>query len=293
MLTRRCVGLVVFSSALTASALFMHSPSADVVATEVAAATFQTGGATPRVDADIAAHCGGVVLSSPAAGAPRLEIAALGRMPAAADTAPPPGDAVGKPTHPITTRSEDAQRHFDRGVEFVHALDHAEAIDSFRRAQRLDPWCAMCYWGEALALGPTLDAPMAADDHAPAFRAVARARALSDDVSFRERALIAALANRYAPHAASERVHLDRAYAAAMADVVARFPDDPEIAVLYAEALMNLAHWDDRESGGAAPAGRAAEIVATLERVLDRQPEHPAAIRLYARTRAASGHLRQ
>jgi tetratricopeptide (TPR) repeat protein len=138
----------------------------------------------------------------------------------------------------------------------------------------------MCYWGEALVLGPNINAPMDQASVAPAFEAIGRAQALAAQASPKERALIEALAARYSADASAERAALDKAYADAMQIVAAKYPGDDDIAVQYAESLMDLQPWDYWE-GGSRPKGRAEEVVGLLERVLARSPDHPGAIHYY------------
>ncbi|MHB0982117.1 MAG: hypothetical protein ACYC02_01900, partial [Thiobacillus sp.] len=199
----------------------------------------------------------------------------------AALAAPPLWDNLGRLHFAVSTTQALAQRYFDQGLNLAYAFNHAEAARAFRQASTLDPDCAMCYWGEALVLGPNINAPMNPQANAAALAALAQAQRLAPRASARERALIAALAQRYSSDAAAERATLDAAYAAAMAKVAARFPRDTNIAVLYAEALMDLSPWDYWEAAGARPKGRTAEILALLEGVLRRQPDHPGAIHFY------------
>ncbi|MET4699324.1 tetratricopeptide (TPR) repeat protein [Constrictibacter sp. MBR-5] len=189
-------------------------------------------------------------------------------------------DGLGDHGYPVTTSSEEAQRFFDQGLNLAYGFNHAEAARAFRHAQKLDPACAMCFWGEAYVLGPNINAPMAPEAIAPAYAAAQRALALADKATPHEQALIAAMAKRYAP-AAADRRPLDRAYADALAAAAARFPADAEIAVLYAEALMDLQPWDYWEKDGVAAKGRIADAVASVERVLRDNPRHPAAIHFY------------
>ncbi len=201
---------------------------------------------------------------------------------------PPLFDDLGELTYPITTTSPIAQRYFDQGLRLAIGFNHAEAGRAFRAAQKHDPTCAMCAWGEALVLGPNINAPMDAEAIAPAIAAVRKAQEHSASVTTPERALIGALAQRYSPDPKAERQALDADYAAAMGEVAARFPDDDTIQVLYAEALMDLTPWDYWEPGGVTPKGRTADIVATLEKVLARSPDHPGAIHYYIHTVEAS-----
>jgi tetratricopeptide (TPR) repeat protein len=198
-----------------------------------------------------------------------------------ADVAPPLWDDLGTLTYPITTASADAQKFFDQGLRLAYAFNHAEAQRAFRKAQNLDPGCAMCFWGEALVLGPNVNMPMDEEAVAPAFAALSKAQAVAERASPRERALITALSKRYAEDPKADRPALDQAYAAAMREVAAQYPDDLDIAVLYAEALMNLSPADYWESDGSKPKASSADIVPTLERLLARKPDHPGAIHYY------------
>jgi tetratricopeptide (TPR) repeat protein len=146
----------------------------------------------------------------------------------------------------------------------------------------------MCLWGEALVLGPNINMPMQEDAVAPAFAAAEKARGLSAKASPREQALIAAVATRYAKDAKADRAPLDAAYASAMAKVATQFPDDNEIAVLYAESVMDLSPWNYWQPGGRAPNPQSGPIVPTLERVLARDPNHPGAIHYYIHAVEAS-----
>ena len=217
-------------------------------------------------------------------------------VPAATDaaSAPPPlWDNLGKLHFAIGTKNPLAQRYFDQGLRLSYAFNHAEAARAFRQAQSLDPDCAMCHWGEALVLGPNINAPMDDAAGAAALAAITRAQALAPKASARERELIAALARRYSGGAAAERGALDAAYAEAMGKVAARHPRDADITLLYVEALMNLSPWDYWEAAGARPKGRTAEILATLEKVLQRQPDHPGAIHYYIHMVEASSNPRR
>lgn len=201
---------------------------------------------------------------------------------------PPLWDNLGTLSYKVTTANELAQKYFDQGLRLTYAFNHAEARRAFRKAQRLDPACALCYWGEALVLGPNINAPMESSAVAPALAALAKAKEASGQASAKEQALIEALAARYSGDPKAERKALDAAYAEAMGRVAARFPEDQEIAVLYAEALMDLSPWDYWEAGGSPPKGKTAEILKTLEGVLAKNPNHPGAIHYYIHTVEAS-----
>ncbi len=151
---------------------------------------------------------------------------------------------LGTHRYPISTTTPDAQRYFDQGLIMAFGFNHQEAARSFREAYRLDPECALCYWGEAWVLGPNINAPMTPADVPLAYRSLQQAQALAGNASAKEQALISALARRYSQSAAANRKALDEAYANAMREVAARFPDDADIAALFAESLMDLHPWN-------------------------------------------------
>jgi tetratricopeptide (TPR) repeat protein len=186
---------------------------------------------------------------------------------------------LGSHTFPVTTPSERAQLFINQGLNLAYGFNHAEAGRAFREAARLDPDCAMALWGQALVLGPNINAAMDPKDEPAALELVRKAAALKPRATLREQAYIDALAARYSGDA-NDRAARDRAYAAAMHDVVRSFPDDLDAAVLYAEAVMDLRPWGYWMPDGTAYEGTA-EIVALLERVMQRNPNHPGALHLY------------
>jgi len=189
-------------------------------------------------------------------------------------------EGMGTHHHGITTDSPEAQRYFDQGMVLSFGFNHKEAARSFQQAQALDSECAMCYWGEALVLGPNINTGMDAADNPRAVAAVEQALALRDTVTPREQAYIEALARRYAKEVPEDRSALDLAYAAAMGAVAQRFPDDPDAASLYAEALMDTTPWNYWEEDGS-PKPVTRTILATLEAVITEHPNHPLANHLY------------
>lgn len=170
---------------------------------------------------------------------------------------PPLYEDLGKLSYKITTKNPLTQKYFDQGLRLTYAFNHWEAARAFRMAQKLDPDCAMCYWGDALVLGPNINLPMQDDAVAPAFAAIENAKQLAGKASIKERALIEALSRRYANDPKADRAKLDAAYAEAMGKVAARYPNDLEIATLYTEALMDTQPWDYWEPGGSKPKGHA------------------------------------
>jgi tetratricopeptide (TPR) repeat protein len=219
---------------------------------------------------------------------PRAEMSAAKSAPAFADIEPPLWPGLGTVTYKITTANERAQAYFDQGLRLAYAFNHGEAQRAFRMAQKLDPDCAMCFWGEALVLGPNINLPMQEDAMAPAFAVAQKAKALAGKVSPREQALIGALTTRYGSDPKAARPAFDKAYASAMAKVAAQYPDDDEIATFYAEAVMDLSPWDYWKPGGRKPNPQSVPIVPTLERVLARNPNHSGAIHLYIHAVEAS-----
>jgi len=211
------------------------------------------------------------------------------QLPAVGDNASPPlYKNLGKLHVPVTTTKPLAQAYFDQGLRLSFAFNHAEAVRAFRAAARIDPDCAMCHWGEALALGPNINAPMFPEAAAPAHAAAQKALQLAGRAKPHERALVRAVAQRYADAPVENRAHLDKAYADAMAEAARAFPADDTIQVLYAEALMDLAPWDYWQAGGTQPKGRTAEMIAALETVLKRNPTHPGAAHYYIHAVEAS-----
>ena len=195
---------------------------------------------------------------------------------------------LGRFHYPIATRDAKVQAWFNQGMLLAFGFNHAEAQRAFREAQKIDPACAMCYWGEALVLGPNINVPMMPEAIAPANAAIEKAVMLSGTASAREQALIAALRQRYSADPKAERAALDRAYARAMGEVAARYPKDDTIKVLHAEAIMDTQPWDYWEAAGTKPKGDAGKAVAALEEVIGRNPRHAGAAHLYIHAMEAS-----
>ncbi|MCS6897615.1 MAG: hypothetical protein NZM29_06530, partial [Nitrospira sp.] len=172
-------------------------------------------------------------------------------------------DNLGTLHHPVTTTSELAQRYFDQGLRLVYAFNHEEAVLAFEEAVKHDPAAAMPYWGIALALGPTINAPITKEAERKAVEALRKARAHGGRASEAERRYIEALGKRYGAKGES-RKELDKAYADAMRALWRDFPDDADAGVLFAEALMDLRPWDLWTPEGKARPGTE-EIVSTLE----------------------------
>ena len=207
--------------------------------------------------------------------------------------APPPSgpmpllSGLGEWRMDVTTSSPESQRYFDQGLRLMYAFNHDEAARSFERAVQLDSTCALCHWGVAYALGPNINLPM---DPAVEPRALAAARAavrMKSHASARERALIDAMAVRYAEPAGAARPARDSAFANAMRRVAAKYPADQDIQVIFADAMLNLRPWNQWTRDGRPQPGTL-ELVAALERVLRRTPDHAGACHFYIHAIEAS-----
>ena len=213
-------------------------------------------------------------------------------MPALYPDADKPGAPMltgyGDHHHPITTSDAKTQAYFDQGVRLLFAFNHAEAIRAFRESARIDPNCAMCWWGVTFALGPNINLPMQQDAVAPAWDALGKAKALEARASPEEREWIEALAARYSQDPKADRPELNEAFAKAMGTLWRAHPDDLDAGVFYAEAMMDTQPWDYWQHGGHTPKGHGADIVSTLETVIAKEPSHPGALHLYIHAEEAS-----
>lgn len=186
---------------------------------------------------------------------------------------------LGSHRFPVSTHNARAQLLINQGLNLAYAFNHAEAYRAFQEAARLEPSLAMAYWGQALVLGPNINAVMEPADEPRALALIQKALSLLDSVSAKEHALILALSKRYTG-VANERVANDHAYAAVMHLAYAQFPEDQDIAMLYVESMMNLRPWNYWMPDGQ-PYEGTAEIVSITEEVLRKNPMHPGALHLY------------
>ncbi len=206
---------------------------------------------------------------------------ALAADPATADSPIAPTlTGLGDHHFPITTNHAEVQAFFDQGLRLTYAFNHSEALRAFKEAIRLEPGNAMAHWGVALVLGPNLNLPMVPAVNEQAFAAIQKAVQLRSSASAKEQALIHALSMRYAPVPPDDRASLDRDYAEAMAATYAQFPEDPDVATLYAAALMNLSPWD-YWLGSGAPRANTAVFLPVLQAVIDVHSKHPGALHYY------------
>jgi tetratricopeptide (TPR) repeat protein len=186
---------------------------------------------------------------------------------------------LGVHTFPVSTTNRQAQAFISQGVNLAYAFNHAEAARSFAEAARLQPDLAMAYWGHALVLGPNINAPMAPEEEPKALELVNKAIALKAKATARERAYIDALAKRYTGKP-EDRAAADRAYAAAMRELVAKYPQDNDARTLLAESLMDTRPWNYWTRDGV-PYEETRELMAELEKVLARNRNHPGALHLW------------
>ncbi|MFT5656095.1 MAG: tetratricopeptide (TPR) repeat protein [Arenicella sp.] len=204
-------------------------------------------------------------------------------------------EGMGEFTHPVTTSDPYVQRYFDQGMVLAFGFNHAESVRAFKAAQVLDPGCAMCYWGEALAIGPNINvtakgkAIMMPPERIAAYAAIQNAVALKDKVSAVERDYIEALAARYNGDVESAREPLDLAYALKMKALAEKYPDDDDAAALFAEALMNTMPWDYWSDDGS-PKQDTVLVINSLQKIMDRSPKHPLALHLYIHAVEASSN---
>ena len=206
--------------------------------------------------------------------------------------AEPPATLVqglGSLHHPVATSHPEAQKFFDQGLTFAYAFNHPEAVRSFERAAQLDPQMTMAYWGMALALGSNINSEIDSERETAAYGAVQKARVLAATGPEHERRYVEVLAKRYSLQPQADRKRLNLEYKNAMGELVRRYPDDLDAATLFAEAAMVLRPWRLWTADGK-PEDGTLDIVATLESVLRRDPNHIGAIHYYIHAVEASPH---
>lgn len=199
-----------------------------------------------------------------------------GDTPAAEDEVPKPAKALltgyGTGGFKVATTNPEAQAYFTNGMQLGHAFAHKASIAAFKRAEELDPTCAMCVWGEAWARGPTINYPIKPKDEADLAALADKAAVLGKDNPAYERDLIAALQLRY--HNGGGKGRGDYAFAKAMDALAKAHPDDNEIAIVTADAWMiPSAHKNSQDN-----LGRAREL---LVGALNRKPDDTGAIHFY------------
>jgi pimeloyl-ACP methyl ester carboxylesterase len=194
---------------------------------------------------------------------------------------------LGDINHPVSTSNPEAQKFFNQGLAYVYAFNHEEAIRSFKQAAQLDPQLAMAYWGVSLAMGSNYNVPADGPALIEAYNNLQKAIALAPKASEHDRAYINALSKRYSSDIQADKHKLEVDYKNAMGELAKNYPDDLDAATLYAESMMNLRPWKLWSLDGK-PAEDTLEIVATLENVLRRNPNHSGANHYYIHAVEAS-----
>jgi tetratricopeptide (TPR) repeat protein len=189
--------------------------------------------------------------------------------------------------HPVSTKNAEAQKYFNQGLALLYAFNHDEAARSFQHAAELDANLAMAYWGIALANGANYNLGPLPDREKAAYEAIQKALALKSKAAENEQDYINALAKRYSPDPKADFQKLGVDYKNAMSELVKKYPDDLDLATLYAESCMNLRPWKLYTKDGK-PEDGTEEIVATLESVLKRNPNHIGANHYYIHAVEAS-----
>src|SRR6266581_3371924 len=194
---------------------------------------------------------------------------------------------VGHVHFAVSTQNAEAQNYFDQGMAYLYGFNHEAAIRSFQHAGELDPNLAMAWWGVALALGPNINLDVDPDREKQAYDAVQTA--LTKNASPEEHDIIAALAMRYSNDAKADLKKLAADYSQAMGELSKKYPDDLDLATLYAESMMDLHPWKFwSHEGKAAP--QTEQIVSVLGSVLRRDPNHLGANHYYIHAVEASPH---
>jgi tetratricopeptide (TPR) repeat protein len=196
-------------------------------------------------------------------------------------------EGIGDLHHPVSTRNAEAQKFFDQGLRLIYAFNHDEAARSFRRAGEVDPKLAMAYWGVAEAVGPNYNDPASEERFKQAHEAIAKAESLSSSASPAEQAYIHAMAQRFPADPKADLRAAAEQYHGAMRDLAKNYPDDLDAATLFAESGMNLHPWGLWKHDGSPEVGTD-EVVATLESVLKRDPNHMGAVHYYIHAVEAS-----
>ena len=194
---------------------------------------------------------------------------------------------LGNLHHPVSTKNPEAQAFFDQGLRLIYAFNHDEAARSFQHAGELDPKLAMAHWGVAEAVGPNYNDPASDDRFRQAHEEIQKAVDLLANASPAEQAYIQAMAKRFPADPKADLQKAAEAYHDAMREVMKQYPDDLDAATLFAEAGMNLHPWGLWHPDGTPEAGTQ-EIVATLESVIKRDPNHLGALHYYIHTVEAS-----
>lgn len=193
-------------------------------------------------------------------------------------------------SRPTSINNADAQAFFDQGLRMAWSFYFPESIASYQEAARLAPDNPMPHWGLAHAAGPNPNsryANLPDDPQGAGLAAIRRALELSNNGTAKEQGMINALFVLYNKDAIPDDRERDAAYLNAMRDLHQQYPDDPDIATVFAEAYMNTTRWDYWNLDGSAKPGTA-EAQAALETAMTVEHDHPGANHLYIHLMEAS-----
>jgi len=187
----------------------------------------------------------------------------------------------------IKTTSADAQKHFDEGLNLLYGFNHEESFKSFELAAKKDDAAPMPHWGMALALGTNINDVAPAERLKQGYAHLAEAQKRKAAGSEVEQGMIDALAKRYVADPTGDQAVREKAYSDAMSALSKKFPEDNDVATLYAESMMNLKPWQLYTKDGK-PVPGTTQIVSALEGVMQRNPNHPGANHYYIHAVEAS-----
>ena len=183
----------------------------------------------------------------------------------------------------ITTRVPAAQKFFDQGLRFAWGFYFPESIASYQEASRLDPDHPMPYWGMAHAMGPNPNsryARMPDDPLGEGLKAIEEALKRIDKASNLEKRIIKALHVFYDKESIADPTLRDTAYLKEMRQLNKEYPNDPDIAALYAGSYMSIRRWDYWDSDGN-PKSETVEVAEALERIIYSGQSHPGVFHLH------------
>ena len=205
------------------------------------------------------------------------------------ETEIPPIPGAGNYAWKITTTSDSAQFYFNQGISMYYSFHIIEAMASFKKAVKFDPESAMLYWAQALAYGPNInDLGYAASPEALA--SITKAVEKSMGCTEVEKLLIHAQEARYSADSTISREILNQRYADEMKAAYRKYESNPDVASLYADALMLQHPWDLWNNDGT-PKVWTPEIREVLEKLLAKTPEHPGANHYYIHVMEASPYF--
>ena len=189
----------------------------------------------------------------------------------------------GSYTREISTENARAQEFFDQGLRFAWGFYFPESIASYQEASRLDPSHPMPYWGLAHAMGPNPNsryARMPDDPKGEGLKAINKALSKIDKATPLEKQIIEAMYIFYDKDSISDPDERDRAYLKRMRELNGKYPDDPDIAALYAGSYMSIRRWDYWDKSGN-PKGETLEVAKSLEHIIEKGISHPGVFHLH------------